>query len=329
VIDSARPSVVIRPACRPDVPPRVSRQLARRHTIVSDPAGHTARPVIDRDTWAAESSWLARTTRAARQVSVLGICTGGIGLLLYLALDKLGSFLVLPAAGLWSLGILAGGVASGLLASALSLPPTMTSAVGRWLMRRYRPAFVDASELDSDGRILLWRAQRAIDAALGSEVAGARMLDHLKAGLSLPASEWELATGLREISVLQAEIPQAARLGPQSAARAGEQRKILESVRAENASLVEALERYAAQVQEADQAFRDEQRRQREAAEDQQRALELSARDHRYTDLQAAAAAMPVAIDEVTSLTAEAEILARALRGSESPGESPGAGPHA
>jgi len=64
--------------------------------------------------------------------------------------------------------------------------------------RTYHGRYLTGADFDARSRVLLRRAQDAIDSVLSSEVCAADLLDHAAARAALASQEWEIAVALRE-----------------------------------------------------------------------------------------------------------------------------------
>jgi hypothetical protein len=148
---------------------------------------------------------------------------------------------------------------------------------------RYRGRYLTGDDLDAPARVLLRRAQDAVDAVTNAGVSEAGLLDEAPA---LAAQEWDIAVSLREQARLRtrrAEITRAAGLTSPGETAPGDTwpgdtvpvpgdpapastpanellRQFLDAARVAERSVsdrVAALERFAAQVRHADDAHRD------------------------------------------------------------------------
>ena len=128
---------------------------------------------------------------------------------------------------------------------------------------RYRGRYLTGDDLDAPGRVLLRRAQDAVDAVTNAAVSAAGLLDEATA---LAAQEWEVAVSLRDQARLRArraEITQGtglavARLTARPPASCSGQ--LVDAARVAEQSVtdrVAALEKFAAEVRQADAAHRD------------------------------------------------------------------------
>ena len=106
-------------------------------------------------------------------------------------------------------------------------------------VRRARGHYLVSDDFDPEGRLLLARAQAAIDAVTGSEIAAVGLLDEDANEVILPRQEWEIALAL-------------ARGGGRSSPGG---RGVDGGGAAQAVMRIEALERYAEQVRDADAAL--------------------------------------------------------------------------
>jgi chemotaxis protein histidine kinase CheA len=198
---------------------------------------------------------------------------------------------------LWWLALSALPVTFGLMA---------TRRLGESLTDADAAHVVDPADLDKSARKILLRAQRAIERILDSDVYARHALDNVVEEATLRRHEWEVATALRQISKLRAEL--AARSkgglpGPMTAAVLDSHRRALELATDATRSRVRELERYATELEKADVAERD-----------WQAATQASARNDQYLELVARTAADEQAIEEIRSMTEQAAALAQAYR---------------
>ncbi|HEY6791922.1 MAG TPA: hypothetical protein VI365_31860 [Trebonia sp.] len=141
---------------------------------------------------------------------------------------------------------------------------------------RYRERYLTGDDLDAPARVLLRRAQDAVDAVTNAGVSEAGLLDEAPA---LAAQEWDIAVSLREQARLRArraEITRTAGLTSPGDTAPGDTapgdtapastpanellRQLLDAARVAERSVsdrVAALERFAAEVRHADAAHRD------------------------------------------------------------------------
>jgi hypothetical protein len=126
--------------------------------------------------------------------------------------------------------------------------------------RRYRGRYLADADLDAPARVLLRRAQEAIDVVTDAKVSREGLLDEAPA---LAAQEWHIAVSLRDQAWLRArraEITDASPAAPASQATAQLLRQHLDvAITAEESvtDRVAALERFASEVRAADAAYQD------------------------------------------------------------------------
>ena len=155
-------------------------------------------------------------------------------------------------------------------------------------------------DLHDDDRIVLARAQLAIETILASEVRAEGLVEAEEPVLR--RHEWEVAVALREITPLRRLNEQQDPAGAITAAVLESQRRAITLASDATAARVAALERFAAQAEAADAARRD-----------WREALELSGLNDRFLDLVARTAADQLAVTEIDDLTERAAAAARAL----------------
>jgi hypothetical protein len=181
------------------------------------------------------------------------------------------------------------------------------SALQRWRQQRDLDRQPDKvifpHDLDGPDRLLLARAQNAIDTILGSEVRAAGLLEADEPVLR--RHEWEIACTSRELTRVRALPAADAETGAMTAAVLEAQQRALALAEEATISRIRALERYAEQVAAADDAHRD-----------WQAALRQSGLNDVYLDLVARTAADELAVAELGELTDRAEITARVLNSS-------------
>jgi hypothetical protein len=216
---------------------------------------------------------------------------------------------------------------------------------------RYRGRYLTGDDLDAPARVLLRRAQDAVDAVMNAEVSRAGLLDEATA---LAAQEWDIAVSLRDQARLRArraEITQSTGLaepaGTTSASTASDSTasdstasdstapastalvgstpagkllgQLLDAARAAERSVIDrvaALERFAAEVRQADAAHRDWHTRAR-----------LAELTEPHLDLLARTAADSHGIAELTQMTERARAIRSAFTDStDSDGDGTGDG---
>jgi len=130
--------------------------------------------------------------------------------------------------------------------------------------RTYHGRYLIGHDFDARARVLLRRAQDAVDSVTSSEVYRAGLLDEPASG-ALADQEWDIALAVREQARLRArraELVAASddpvtSAGPVTGALLARQLQAAQLADASVADRVAALERYAAEVREADAAYRD------------------------------------------------------------------------
>jgi hypothetical protein len=194
--------------------------------------------------------------------------------------------------------------------------------------RTHHGRYLTGADFDARSRVLLRRAQDAIDAVTSSLVCRDDLLDRHATSAALTGQEWDIAVALREqaqlrarraeLRVRRAEWPagragpqaaallsqqdRAARLGPQAAALLSQQDRAAQLAEASTIRRVEALERYAAEVGAADSAYRDGKQ-----------SAALAELHDRHLDMLARTAADEHGIAEIDRLAAQARAVRRVL----------------
>ena len=165
--------------------------------------------------------------------------------------------------------------------------------------------FVEASDLDTSARQLMFRAQEAINGALRSDVYANNSFDKALEEPVLRRHEWDIAIALRKISNLRSELQASTQKlpGPMEAAVLASHRNALALATNSTTSRIDALERYAKELKMADDAERD-----------WRAARRASGRNDQYIDLIAATAADEHAIAEIKGLTEQAAVAAQVFR---------------
>ena len=177
--------------------------------------------------------------------------------------------------------------------------------------RTHHGRYLTGADFDARSRVLLRRAQDAIDAVTSSLVCRDDLLDRHATSAALTGQEWDIAVALREqaqlrarraeLRVRRAEWP-AGRAGPQAAALLSQQGRAAQLAEASTIRRVEALERYAAEVGAADSAYRDGKQ-----------SAALAELHDRHLDMLARTAADEHGIAEIDRLAAQARAVRRAL----------------
>lgn len=169
------------------------------------------------------------------------------------------------------------------LAAALGVTGAVVISLLNEMDRRDRREFIELDTLEEPARGLLCRARQAISAVSSSNVYGENLLVHTVEEKMLRQHEREIASALRDISRLRAELERSTGTGtpgPRTAAVMASQRHALDLATNATTSRIKALERYSEELAAADAAKRD-----------WQSAVTVSGRNHQYLDLVARTAA--------------------------------------
>jgi hypothetical protein len=171
--------------------------------------------------------------------------------------------------------------------------------------RAHHGRYLTAPDFDARSRVLLRRAQDAVDAVTSSEVYQAGLLDDAAASAALSDQEWDIALALREQSRLRARRAELSEVnaGAMTAGRLGRQFQAAKLADASIAGRVAALERYAAEVREADAAYRD-----------WQQAAALAELSDQHLDMLARTAADEHGIAAIEAIAQQARAVRLALR---------------
>jgi hypothetical protein len=170
--------------------------------------------------------------------------------------------------------------------------------------RTHHGRYLTDDDFDSPSRVLLRRAQDAIDAVTSSAVCQADVLDRAAVQTALNCQEWDIAVALREQARLRArraELPAAA--GPMTAAVIGRQLHAARLAESSIAARVEALEHYADEVRQADAAYQD-----------WQGATRLAELHGEHLDMVARTAADEHGIAEIEAMSQQARAVRLVLR---------------
>jgi len=171
--------------------------------------------------------------------------------------------------------------------------------------------YLTGADFDARSRVLLRRAQDAIDAVTSSPVCRDDLLDRHATSVALASQEWDIAVALREQAQLRARRAElrarraewpAGSAGPQAAALLSQQDRVAQLAEASTIRRVEALERYAAEVGAADSAYRDGKQ-----------SVALAELHDRHLDMLARTAADEHGIADIDRLAAQARAVRRAL----------------
>jgi hypothetical protein len=190
------------------------------------------------------------------------------------------------------------------------LPPGQQArqpALRRWLLQRdlsrHSGSIVYPDSLHKTDRLLLARAQNAVDTVLGSQVRAAGLLEADEPALR--RHEWEVACATLELTRVRGLPSADAQTGAMTAAVLDAQQRALTLAVEATTSRIRALERYAEQVAAADVAYQD-----------WQVALRQAGLNDVYLDLVARTAADELAVAELDELTGRAAIMAGVVKSS-------------
>jgi hypothetical protein len=125
--------------------------------------------------------------------------------------------------------------------------------------RIYRGRYLTDADFDARARVLLRRAQDAINAVTSAAIVREDLLDEPATSALLAEQEWQIALALREQARLRALRSGLAepRPGSPGARLLDDHRRTAQAAEQSTAKRVAALERYAAEVHGADAAYRD------------------------------------------------------------------------
>ena len=125
--------------------------------------------------------------------------------------------------------------------------------------RTHHGRYLTDQDFDVPSRVLLRRAQDAIDAVTSSAVCRDDLLDQAAVSAALAGQEWDVAVAVREQARLRARRAElrTTDAGPAAAALLGRQDEAAHLAESSIAARIEALERYAKVVRQADGAYRD------------------------------------------------------------------------
>lgn len=171
--------------------------------------------------------------------------------------------------------------------------------------REHHGSYLLPADFDRPAARLLVRAQRAIDAVLGSQAHGAGLLDDISNTVVLPWQEWAIAGALAEHTRLRRErlAQQPERLSPRVRALLEPQDRALELSIRSVTGRIEALEAYARRAGEADDAYHES------------RVLQtLPGQNARYRDLLASTVGDEMAGVEIRGMAEDAHRAETALR---------------
>jgi hypothetical protein len=171
--------------------------------------------------------------------------------------------------------------------------------------RTYHGRYLTGADFDGRSRLLLRRAQDAVDAVTSSEVCQVGLLDEPATRAVLADQEWDIALALREQARLRVKRAglAATRPGHRTAALLDRQSQAARLAESSVADRVAALERYVAEVREADAAYRD-----------WEQAAAVTELDGQHLDLLARTAADEYGIAEIEVMSQQARAVRLALR---------------
>ena len=171
--------------------------------------------------------------------------------------------------------------------------------------RTHHGRYLTDQDFDAPSRMLLRRAQDAIDAVTSSEVCQADLLDQAAVGAALADQEWDIAVALREQAQLRARRAELSTIGagPATAALLARHAQAAQLAESSIAARVGALEDFAAEVREADAAYRD-----------WRQVASLAELDAQHVDLVARTAADEYAVAHIEAMTQQARAVRVAFR---------------
>ena len=171
--------------------------------------------------------------------------------------------------------------------------------------RAHHGRYLTTADFDARSRVLLRRAQDAVDAVTATEIYRAGLLDEHATGTALADQEWDIALTLREQARLRARRDELPDIEPGTAAAALRDRQFQAAKLAEESivSRVQALEGYAAEVREADAAYRD-----------WRQTAALAELSDQHLDMLARTAADEHGIAEIEAMSQQARAVRRAFR---------------
>jgi hypothetical protein len=171
--------------------------------------------------------------------------------------------------------------------------------------RIHHGRYLTGQDFDARSRVLLRRAQDAIDAVISSQVCRADLLDRAAVGAALADQEWDIAVALREQARLRARRAELSSIGagPATAALLARQVQAAQLAESSMAARIGALEDFAAEVREADAAYRD-----------WRQAASLAELDAQHVDVAARTAADEHAVAHIEALAQQARAVRAAFR---------------
>jgi hypothetical protein len=300
-------AVLRRPAVDPDIP-RADRALLTAPGTLLTPASRT-RPARTRDYLPADPGQREATIEGAviGLVAAGGVAVGGttplaIGVLVFqgpVGWQSASSHVALILAEI--IAIVTAVIFGTRMIRFGQLNGQVPAEVAA---RAYHGRYLTGADFDARSRVLLRRAQDAVDVVTSAAVYQAGFLDAPAATAALADQEWDIAVTLREQARLRARRAELSRRNA-SAVTALLKRHSQAAQLADSsvAARVAALERYAAQVREADAAYRD-----------WQQAAALAELGDQHLDLLARTAADEHGIAEIEAMSEQARAVYLALR---------------
>jgi hypothetical protein len=301
-------AVLRRPAVDPDIP-RADRALLTAPGTLLTPASRT-RPARTRDYLPADPGQREATIESAviGLVAAGGVAVGGttplaIGVLVFqgpVGWQSASSHVALILAQL--IAIVTAVVFGTRIIRFGQLNGQVPAAAAA---RAYHGRYLTGADFDARSRVLLRRAQDAVDAVTSAAVYQAGFLDAPAATAALADQEWDIAVALREQARLRAQRAEQSirNAGTVTAALLKRHSQAAQLADSSVAARVAALERYAAQVREADAAYRD-----------WQQAAALAELGDQHLDLLARTAADEHGIAEIEAMSEQARAVYLALR---------------
>ncbi len=301
-------AVLRRPAVDPDIP-RADRALLTAPGTLLTPASRT-RPARTRDYLPADPGQREATIEGAviGLVAAGGVAVGGttplaIGVLVFqgpVGWQSASSHVALILAQL--IAIVTAVIFGSRIIRFGQLNGQVPAAAAA---RAYHGRYLTGADFDARSRVLLRRAQDAVDVVTSAAVYRAGFLDAPAATAALADQEWDIAVALREQARLRARRAEQSirNAGTVTAALLKRHTQAAQLADSSVAARVAALERYAAQVREADAAYRD-----------WQQAAALAELGDQHLDLLARTAADEHGIAEIEAMSEQARAVYLALR---------------
>ncbi len=171
--------------------------------------------------------------------------------------------------------------------------------------RTHHGRYLTDHDFGERDRMLLRRAQDAIDLVTSSQVCRADLLDRAAVTAVLAGQEWDIAVALREQARLRAKRAELSTItaGPATAALLSSQVQAAQIAESSIAARIEALERYADEVRGADDAYQD-----------WQQAARLAELHGQHLDMLARTAADERGIADIEAMSQQARAVRLAFR---------------